>query len=303
MQLMAVKSVSLDRGYWVFLLPGAVALLLVIIIPFLINVGISFTEWNGITEPTWIGLDNYEKAAHDKTFWMSFQNNLYVIVAMTIIPTITGLFLAAFLYDFVANKIGNRVASVFRAGYYLPQILPVAIAGVVWRWILQPRWGVLNWLLDQVGMEPRNWLGDADIAIYSVMGIMVWFQIGYPLVIFMAALQRVDPELYEAASVDGANWLEKFVHITIHQIRPEIFVVVLMTLIHSLKIFAQIFVLTRGGPGRATIVPSYFAYQNFFEKANVGYGATIATIMTAIIILLTVLFINVQSRQELREAV
>jgi len=103
--------------------------------------------------------------------------------------------------------------------------------------------------------------------------------------------------------VDGANWLEKFLHITIHQIRPEIFVVILMTLIHSLKIFAQIFVLTRGGPGRATIVPSYFAYQNFFEKANIGYGATISTIMTAIIILLTVLFINVQSRQERQEAV
>lgn len=299
---MAVKSASLDRGYWLFLLPGALALLLVIIIPFLINVGISFTEWNGITSPTWIGLANYEKAAHDKTFWMSFQNNLYIIVAMTIIPTLVGLFLAAFLYDYVANKIGATAANIFRAGYYLPQILPVAIAGVVWRWILQPRWGVLNWLLGLVGMEPRNWLGDADIAIYSVMGIMVWFQIGYPLVIFMAALQRVDPELYEAASVDGANWLEKFVYITVHQIRPEIFVVVLMTLIHSLKIFAQIFVLTRGGPGRATIVPSYFAYQNFFEKANVGYGATIATIMTAIIILLTALFINVQSRQELREA-
>lgn len=299
---MAVKSASLDRGYWLFLLPGALALLLVIIIPFLVNVGISFTEWNGITSPTWIGLANYEKAAHDKTFWMSFQNNLYIIVAMTIIPTLVGLFLAAFLYDYVANKIGATAANIFRAGYYLPQILPVAIAGVVWRWILQPRWGVLNWLLGLVGMEPRNWLGDADIAIYSVMGIMVWFQIGYPLVIFMAALQRVDPELYEAASVDGANWLEKFVYITVHQIRPEIFVVVLMTLIHSLKIFAQIFVLTRGGPGRATIVPSYFAYQNFFEKANVGYGATIATIMTAIIILLTALFINVQSRQELREA-
>lgn len=299
---MAVKSASLDRGYWLFLLPGALALLLVIIIPFLVNVGISFTEWNGITSPTWIGLANYEKAAHDKTFWMSFQNNLYIIVAMTIIPTLVGLFLAAFLYDYVANKIGATAANIFRAGYYLPQILPVAIAGVVWRWILQPRWGVLNWLLGLVGMEPRNWLGDADIAIYSVMGIMVWFQIGYPLVIFMAALQRVDPELYEAASVDGANWLEKFAYITVHQIRPEIFVVVLMTLIHSLKIFAQIFVLTRGGPGRATIVPSYFAYQNFFEKANVGYGATIATIMTAIIILLTALFINVQSRQELREA-
>ena len=196
---------------------------------------------------------------------------------------------------------GKGVASFFRATYYLPQILPVAIAGVVWRWILQPKWGVLNWILAGVGLEGRNWLGSADTAMYSVMGIMVWFQLGYPLVIFMAALQRVDPDIYEAASVDGANWIQKFTKITIHQIRPEIFVVVLMTLIHSLKIFAQIFVLTRGGPGRATIVPSYFAYQNFFEKANVGYGATISTIMTVIIILLTVLFINAQSRQELRE--
>jgi raffinose/stachyose/melibiose transport system permease protein len=299
---MTAQRSSLDRGYWVFMVPGALALLLVIIIPFLVNVAISFTEWNGITSPTFIGIENYERAAHDKTFWLSFKNNLYIIVSMTVIPTIVGLLLASFLYDYVANKIGKTAANIFRAGYYLPQILPVAIAGVVWRWILQPRWGVLNWLLGLVGIEPQNWLGDADIAIYSVMGIMVWFQIGYPLVIFMAALQRVDPELYEAASVDGANWFQKFVSITIHQIRPEIFVVVLMTLIHSLKIFAQIFVLTRGGPGRATMVPSYFSYQNFFERANIGYGATISTVMTVIIVVLTILFIRVQSRQELQEA-
>ena len=299
---MTAQRSSLDRGYWVFMVPGALALLLVIIIPFLVNVAISFTEWNGITSPTFIGIENYERAAHDKTFWLSFKNNLYIIVSMTVIPTIVGLLLASFLYDYVANKIGKTAANIFRAGYYLPQILPVAIAGVVWRWILQPRWGVLNGLLGLVGIEPQNWLGDADIAIYSVMGIMVWFQIGYPLVIFMAALQRVDPELYEAASVDGANWFQKFVSITIHQIRPEIFVVVLMTLIHSLKIFAQIFVLTRGGPGRATMVPSYFSYQNFFERANIGYGATISTVMTVIIVVLTILFIRVQSRQELQEA-
>ncbi|HML20668.1 MAG TPA: sugar ABC transporter permease [Aggregatilinea sp.] len=300
---MTSKGSPLTKGYWPFLVPGALALLLIIILPFMMNVGISFTKWNGITSPTWIGLDNYDKAMHDETFWASFKNNLYVIVAMTIIPTIAGLLLSAFLYDYVANKLGKGVASFFRATYYLPQILPVAIAGVVWRWILQPKWGVLNWILTGIGLEGRNWLGSADTAMYSVMGIMVWFQLGYPLVIFMAALQRVDPDIYEAASVDGANWMQKFTKITIHQIRPEIFVVVLMTLIHSLKIFAQIFVLTRGGPGRATIVPSYFAYQNFFEKANVGYGATISTIMTAIIILLTVLFISAQSRQELKEAI
>ncbi|HEX2906382.1 MAG TPA: sugar ABC transporter permease [Phototrophicaceae bacterium] len=297
------KSYTLDRGYWVFLVPGALALLLVIILPFLVNVGVSFTKWNGVAAPEWIGFANYEKAFADATFWASFQNNLAMIVAMTIIPTILGLFLATFLFDYIASHFGQRVSSFFRAGFYLPQILPVAIAGVVWRWILQPNWGALNYFLTSIGLESltRNWLGDASSALLTVMAIMVWFQLGYPLVIFMAALQRVDPELYEAAAVDGATWWRRFFSITIHMIRPEIFVVVLMTIIHALKVFAQIFVLTRGGPGRATIVPSYFAYQNFFEKANVGYGATISTLMTIIIVILTAIFISVQSRQERRE--
>jgi raffinose/stachyose/melibiose transport system permease protein len=294
------KGYYLNKGYGLFLIPGLLATLLIIVIPFLMNVGVSFTQWSGINTPTWIGLANYQKAMGDAVFWASFRNNLAMIVSMTIIPTIVGLLLAAFLFDFVANKFGQGTSSFFRAGFYLPQILPVAIAGVVWRWILQPRWGVLNWLLTMAGLEflAHNWLGDKDTALLSVMVIMVWFQIGYPLIIFMAALQRVDPILLEAAAIDGASWLQRFYYITIHQIRPEIFVVVLTTLIHSLKIFAQIFVLTRGGPGRATIVPSYFAYQNFFERANVGYGATIATIMTIIIVLLTIIFINVQSKQE-----
>jgi len=115
------------------------------------------------------------------------------------------------------------------------------------------------------------------------MMIMIWFQIGYPLVIFMAALQRVDPEILEAAALDGAGRYQKFSKITVRLIQPEVYVVVLTTTIHALKVFGQIYVLTRGGPGTATIVPSYFAYQNFFEKANVGYGSAISTIMTVII--------------------
>ena len=299
------KTYSPDKGYWIFLVPGTLALTLVIILPFLVNVGVSFTEWNGISAPEWVGLANYEKAFSDATFWASFQNNLAMIIAMTIIPTILGLFLATFLFDFIASRFGNTVASIFRSGFYLPQVLPVAIAGVVWRWILQPNWGALNYLLNSLGLESltHNWLGDASTAMLSVMAIMVWFQLGYPLVIFMAALQRVDPDLYEAAAVDGATWWQRFFHITIHLIRPEIFVVVLMTIIHALKVFAQIFVLTRGGPGRATIVPSYFAYQNFFEKANVGYGATIATLMTIIIVIVTAVFITLQSRQERKDGI
>jgi len=299
----AHKSASLNKGYAPFLIPGVIAFLLVIILPFLVNIGASFTKWTGIGTPKWIGLANYVKLIGDVNFWASFRNNLAMIIAMTIIPTIIGLLLSAILFDYIANKFGRGMSNFFRAGFYLPQILPVAIAGVVWGWILQPGSGALNELLKSVGLDSlaRNWLGDASTALPSVMGVMVWFQIGYPLVIFMAALQRVDPELLEAAAIDGATWLQKFYYITIQLIRPEIFVVVLTTTIHALKVFGQIYVLTRGGPGTATLVPSYYSYQNFFEKANVGYGSTIATVMTIIIILLTIVFINVQSRQQVAE--
>ncbi|GGL04998.1 carbohydrate ABC transporter permease [Planomonospora parontospora] len=285
-------------GYWVFLLPSAVLFAAVILVPFLMNVGISFTRWQGIGDPRWLGLDNYTRLFADARFWTSFRNNAALIVAMAIVPTLIGLVLAATLFDYVGKKFGPRTASVLRAAYYLPQVLPVAIAGIVWGWIMHPRFGVLNEFLALFGMEPRGWLGDPDWALPSVMMIMVWFQIGYPVVIFMAGLQRVDPALYEAAEMDGASWARRFWHITIPQIRPEIYVVLLTCTIAALKVFGPIFVLTRGGPGGATLVPSYFSYQNFFEKANVGYGAAIATVLTLVIIVITVFFLRIQDSED-----
>ncbi|RPI93103.1 MAG: sugar ABC transporter permease [Chloroflexi bacterium] len=290
----------LRKGFWVFLLPGMIGLLLVIILPFLVTVAASFTKWNGVNPPTWVGLANYERAMGDLKFWASFRNNLVMILAVTVIPTILGLLVSVFLFDYITRKFNPGLANFFKVALYIPQVLPVAIAGVVWRWILNPNWGSLNVMLESVGLESlvRNWLGDPTTALPAVMVIMVWFQIGYPLVIFMAALQRVDPELLEAAEIDGATWLQKFFYITMHQIRPEIFVVVLTTTIYALKLFGQIYVLTRGGPGSATIVPSYYTYQALFEQANVGYGSTIATVMTVVIILLTFAFIRIQVRNE-----
>jgi raffinose/stachyose/melibiose transport system permease protein len=294
------KRPYLRKGFWAFLLPGMIGLSLVIILPFLVTVAASFTKWNGVNPPTWLGLANYERAMGDLKFWASFRNNLLMILAVTVVPTLLGLLISVFLYDYFSKRFSAKLANFFKTALYIPQVLPVAIAGVVWRWILNPNWGSLNVLLESLGLDSltRNWLGDPDTALPTVMVIMVWFQIGYPLVIFMAALQRVDPELLEAAEIDGASWLQKFFYITIHQIRPEVFVVVLTTTIYALKLFGQIYVLTRGGPGSATIVPSYYTYQALFEQANVGYGSTIATIMTIIIILLTFAFIRVQVRQE-----
>jgi len=296
------KRHSLDGGYGIFLLPGLVMFLLVIILPFLVTIGISFTKWNGVTTPKFIGLDNYATALGDSAFWTSFENNLFLMLAMVVIPAILGLLLAGLLFSFVAPHFGNRAASFFRAGFYLPQVMPVAVAGVVWGWILQPD-GALNSLLQTVGLGviAHDWLGDSGTALLSIMGMMIWFQVGFPLVIFFTALQRTDPTLSEAAALDGASSWQTFIHITLPQIRPEIFVVVLVTTIATLKVFGQIFVLTRGGPGTSTLVPSYYVYENFFTEAKVGYGSAIATIMAFIIIVLAAVFISFQSRRDLTE--
>jgi raffinose/stachyose/melibiose transport system permease protein len=291
---------SLDGGYAIFMLPGLIAFAVVIVGPFLATVAISFTKWNGVQAPKWVGLDNYASLLGDPYFVASFQNTIVLLLAMVVIPTVLGLLLAGLLYSYVGRRFGPRTASFFRAGFYLPQVMPVAVAGVVWGWILTPD-GALNSILQSVGLGvlAQNWLGNPDIAIFSVMGMMVWFQIGFPLVIFFTALQRMDQTIIEAASLDGASSWQTFIHVTIHQIRPEIFVVVLMTTIATFKVFAQVFVLTRGGPGTATYVPSYYTYLNFFQKDQVGLGSAVATIVTVVVLVVAAVFINFQARRDL----
>jgi raffinose/stachyose/melibiose transport system permease protein len=289
-----------DRmGYLPYLVPGLLLFAGVIAVPFVMNIGISFTRWAGVGSPDWIGLGNYRELIKDSEFWASFRHNIALVAGMSLIPAAIGLVLAAALTDIIGKRFGSRTASVLRACIYLPQLLPIVVAGIVWSWILAPEGGAANELLKAVGLDSlaHDWLGDPKTAMWSVMVVMVWFQIGFPLVIFMSGLQRVDPSLYEAAEIDGASWWRRFWHITVTQIRPEIYVVLLICTIYSLKSFPQIYVLTKGGPGGATNVPSYYSYQNFFEKTDVGYGASIATVLTLITILLAVAFIRVQRRQ------
>ncbi|NII52592.1 carbohydrate ABC transporter permease [Frigoribacterium endophyticum] len=291
------------RGFWLYLIPGFALFAVVVLVPLVWNVYLSFTDYRGIRPPTWAGLDNWRELMADERFWTSFLNSVFLIIAMVVVPTLLGLLLAAMLFDLIGRKFGGRLASFLRATYYLPQILPVAIAAIVIGWILRPENGALNSVLDAVGLGAlqHNWLGSPDTALLSIMVVMVWVQLGYPVVIFMAALQRVDPELYEAAELDGAGWFQRFRAITVSIIRPEIFVVVLTCTIAALKVFGPIYALTRGGPGDSTIVPSYYAYSEFFQSQQVGYGATIATALTLVIVVITIFFIQAQNRVERAE--
>jgi raffinose/stachyose/melibiose transport system permease protein len=303
---MATQKLTYRQGpsaYWLYLIPGLIGFILVIGLPFLMNIGISFTKWKGIRAPTFIGLKNYERLLTDEAFWGSLQHTLFFVVFMAVIPTIISLIVASVLFDYISARFGQQMSSFFRAGYYLPQILPISVAGVLWSWILNPH-GVLNIILDATGLGALsgNWLGDPNLAIYALGFMMVWMQIGYSLVIFMSGLARVDPALYEAAELDGASFIQRFWYVTIPMLRPEIFVIGLTTTIAALKVFAPIFVMTGGGPDNATLVPSYFAYYHFFATVRVGYGAAIATAQTAITIFLAVVFLWVQTRQTEEEA-
>lgn len=291
------------HGFWLYLVPGIIGFTIIILIPFILNLFYSFTKWKGgMAKKNWVGFDNYIKLMSDAAFWQSFKNSIAMLVAMVVIPTIIGLFLAAVLFDFVGRHFNSSVASFLRACYYLPQILPVSIAGILWNWILNAETGAVNQILRQLGLtSPPNWLGSTSTALPSVMLVLIWIQIGYPTVIFMSALQRVDPELYEAAELDGAGWWQRFRAITIPQIKPETFVIVLTCTVAALKVFAPIYVLTRGGPESSTLVPSYYSYLNFFDKSKVGYGAAIATVLTIIIIGVAVVIQVLQNRSARRE--
>lgn len=289
-------------AYWPYLLPGLVLLVVIVIVPLVWNVYLTFTRWRGVRSPEFIGLENWQKLLTDDDFWTSFGNSVWMVLAMVVVPTIVGLIVAALLFDVIGRKFGGKLGSFLRATYYLPQILPVAVAGIVIGWIVRPGTeGALNQILAVVGIGPVDWLGQMPSALIVLMVVLVWVQIGYPVVVFMAALQRVDPELYEAAELDGANWLQRFTAITMSIIRPEIFVVTLTCTIAALKVFGPVYVITGGGPAGATLVPAYYAFQEFFTKRNVGYGATIATVLTIVVVIVSVVFIRVQTSLERKE--
>ncbi len=284
--------------YWAYLAPMAIGFLVIVAVPLALNVWFSLHSWQGgASDMTWVGVGNYAELMQDPTFWQSFTNSIYMIVATVVVPTIVGLLLASVLFNLVAPRVGARTASFLRGSYYLPQILPIAVAGFMWSWILDTDGGALNAFLKGIGItSPPDWLGSPDVAIYGIMLMLIWLQLGYPVVIFMAALGRVDPAIYEAADVDGASWWAQFTRITLPELKPEIFIVTLTALVGALKVFAPILILTGGGPEGSTVVPSYYAYRNFFELSRVGYGAAISTVMAVLILVIAVAMLVVQRK-------
>ncbi|WP_069813509.1 carbohydrate ABC transporter permease [Streptomyces sp. TP-A0874] len=256
-----------------------------LLFPFGQTVWLSLLHWDGLTAASWAGLENYRGILTDPALRAPFVHALVLLVFYAALPVAIGLLLAAAL-----SRFRVRGMTFFRTVLFLPQVLAMVVVGVAWRSILAPD-GLLNDLLRAVGADSltRSWLGDYTWALPAVGAVGTWVETGLCLVLFLAGVQRIPRELYEAARVDGAGAVREFFTVTLPGLRPQIAVALTLTIVAGLRNFDLVYITTSGGPGNATSVPAYEVYRRAFETNQVGAAAAIGVGLALLIFVLTVL--------------
>ena len=267
-------------GLW-FVLPALVIYLMFFGLPFLATVGLSFTDWNGIGWPDFTGIANYSRLAVDGAMWSALTNNLIWVVLGTAVPVIVGLILAVMLWS------DARGSVAYRTIFFLPVILSPVVIGVIWGWIYNPLFGLLNTGLREVGLGAwaMGWLGESETALYAVLLTAIWSYFGFCIVVLFAGLQKVNPELVEAARTDGASATQRFRHVIVPQIAPVLTMVIVYTVIGGFNAFDMVWVMTQGGPNNASEVIATYTYEVAFRGNDYGYGATLSMVMSVVALL------------------
>lgn len=262
------------RG-WMFIGPVVFGTLIFNVLPLLPTFYVSFTSWNGLGAPSWIGLSNYTRAlgGGDDLFLKTLQNTIIYTLGYVPLGIAVGLVLA------LITNLQLPAMTFFRGLFFLPVVTSLVAVGMVWRWIFNWRFGPINWGLEQLGIEGPRWLGHPTWAMVAVIIAGVWASMGYNMVILLAGLQGIPRELLDAASVDGAGVWSRFRHITLPLLTPSIFFLSILSVIGSFQVFALIFVMTGGGPGSATYVYIYNIWQQAFQARNMGYAAALAVLL------------------------
>jgi raffinose/stachyose/melibiose transport system permease protein len=229
----------------------------------------------------------------DEVALKAFANNVIWVILGTVSPVVLGLFEALLVWS------GARGSLLFRTLYFLPFVLPLVVVGIVWQWIYHPLFGIVNTVLDGVGLEglSRGWLADPHTALYAVLIAAIWGQTGFCFLILHASLQNVDMSTVEAAMIDGANWFQRAWSIIIPQIAPQITMVTAVTLIGGFAVFDIIYVMTGGGPGNASEVLATYTYKTAFQQNQAGYGSSLAMLITVLSLVLSVVFVRLRERQ------
>jgi multiple sugar transport system permease protein len=263
-----------------FLLPYMTIFVIFRLGPSIAGVFISFCKWDLAGSLSFIGIDNFVRLFQDTNFHISLFNTLIFFV-LTLPPLIIFSLLLAMLLN---QKM--RFKSVGRAVSIIPYILIPAVVGIIWNWMYDNNFGILNFYIKKFGGSAVNWITDDKIALISVSAVVVWSFIGYNMVLFLAGLQGIPRELYEASMIDGATKIQTFFRITLPMLKPITAMVTTLTLINTIQLFDQIFVMTNGGPGTSTLTMVQYLYTSAFQNYEMGYGSAIEVAILIILVLL-----------------
>lgn len=265
---------------YLFVIPAYIFFVALIAIPFFRALGISMTEWAGYDTPRFIGLRNFENLFQDRIFWLALRHTFAFTVATTLLQTILPLLIAVLI------NAGWRGSTFFRTALFIPVIISFVVSGLLWRMIYDANFGVLNGILTSIGLGhlARAWLALPETAMPAIIFVSLWQSLGFYMLIFFAGLQSIPLELYESAGLDGANGWQKLRHITVPMLWPVTSVVVVINIIGGIKVFDIIYVMTQGGPNRATEVLGTYLYVTAFGASgggspSMGYAAAIGVVI------------------------
>lgn len=285
--------------FFLFLFIPVVTFAIFVIYPIFQSIVLSFHRWDGISPTlTYVGLQNYQKLFANPRFWTAIANNAKWLVFSLLVPTALGLFLALLIDQNVKGE------SFFQTLFFIPYtITPVAVAAV-WRWLFEPRNGLLNRFLIEIGLRKhiQIWIGDPNIATYSIMLSSLWWTTGFALVLYISGLRGIPSELIEAAEIDGANFLQRFRSVLFPQLLPSTIVVLAMSGISAMRVFDLIYSLTRGGPGYATEVLATMMFDVSFNRFEMGLGSAIAVVLFLLsaVIIMPYIYHTSRSLEEIR---
>ncbi len=278
-----------ERVAYTFISVPVLLLIIFMLIPIALAIGMSFTEYDVINPPEFVGFDNFIRMWNDEFFWICLENTIVYTLLYVPLGLIVSLSSALFLNT---NK---KVAGLFRTFYYLPVLSSTVATATLWFWILNPQLGLLNQTLALFGIQGPAWLYNSQTAMISIVIMSVWAGFGANMMIFLAGLKGIPKGLYESATIDGANFWQKFLYITLPSLRKTTFLVSTLLIIGAFQVFDQAFVLTRGGPGNATITIVYYIYNNGFDNLRMGYAASISLVL--FLLIGTMSFINMKLNQ------
>ena len=284
MKRMKVRNKKENLAGLLFIMPALIPMAVFWIGPVLYSVGMSFTDWDMISDHfNFVGFYNYISLIGQHDFTEVLWNTLAFALG-TVVPSIVLGLLAA-----LALNLAKRSSGFYRAVIFAPYITPMVAVSIVWSWIFEPRVGILNYLLGFLGIHGIEWTQSMDTAMLSVIIVTVWKQIGWTMLFYLGALQKVSANLLEAAAIDGADSVRRFFSITLPMISPTTFFLLIITTINSLQAYDQIQVLTQGGPAGSTRTLLYYFYQEAFESFNTGKASSVAVILVILTALLSLI--------------